>query len=123
LSAVSHQHIAVILATLGLFGSIGGAIGSTVTSAIWQNVFPKRLAVYLPAEELPDLLMIYADIEMQLSYKTDSPARIAIQYAYNDAQRDVVIAATVVWVLGLAAVVGWRDVSVSASKQVRGHVV
>jgi hypothetical protein len=116
LSAVSHQHIAVTLVTIGLFGSIGGAIGTTVTSAIWQNVFPKRLAVYLPAEDLPNLLMIYADINTQLSYEMGSPARVAIQHAYSDAQKDMVIAATVVWVLGLAAVFGWRDINVSKSR-------
>ncbi|KAI4749206.1 hypothetical protein E4T50_00535 [Aureobasidium sp. EXF-12298] len=123
LSSVAHQHIAVILATLGLFGSVGGAVGSTVTSAIWQNVFPKALAVYLPAEELPNLLLIYADINTQLSYAIDSPARIAIQRAYSDAQEDMVIAATAVWVLGLAAVFAWRNINVSTSKQLRGHVV
>jgi hypothetical protein len=45
------------------FGSVGGAIGSIVTSTIWQNVFPKRLAVYLPAEEVSNLLMMFADID------------------------------------------------------------
>ena len=123
LSSVAHQHIAVILATLGLFGSVGGAVGSTVTSAIWQNVFPKALAVYLPAEELPNMLLIYADINTQLSYAIGSPARIAIQRAYSDAQKDMVIAATAVWMLGLAAVFSWRDINVSTSKQLRGHVV
>jgi MFS family permease len=123
LSSVAHQHIAVILATLGLFGSVGGAIGSTVTSAIWQNVFPKRLAVYLPAEELPNLLMVYADINTQLSYEMGSPARVAIQHAYSDAQKDMVIAATAVWALGLAAVFSWRDINISTIKQLRGHVV
>jgi hypothetical protein len=123
LSAVSHQHIAVTLAIIGLFGSIGGAIGTTVTSAIWQNVFPKRLAVYLPAEDLSNLLMIYADINTQLSYEIGSPARIAIQHAYSDAQKDMGIAATAVWVLGFAAVFSWRDINVSGSKQLRGHVV
>jgi MFS family permease len=123
LSSVAHQHIAVILATLGLFGSVGGAVGSTVTSAIWQNVFPKALALYLPAEELPNLLLIYADISTQLSYAMGSPARVAVQRAYSDAQKDMVIAATAVWVLGLAAVFAWRDINVSTSKQLRGHVV
>jgi hypothetical protein len=76
----------------------------------------------LPAEEPPNLL-IYADIETRLSFEIGSPARVAIQHACSDAQGDMVVAATVVWVLGLAAVFGWRDVNVSASKQVRGHVV
>jgi hypothetical protein len=35
----------------------------------------------------------------------------------------MVVAATVVWVLGLMAVFGWRDIDVSTSKQLRGHVV
>jgi hypothetical protein len=66
--------------------------------------------------------MIYADINTQLSSSMGSPARIAIQHAYSDAQKDMVIAATVVWALGLATVFSWRDINVSTSKQLRGHV-
>ena len=40
MAAASHQHIEVVLAVLGMFGSIGGAIGLTVPAAVWQGVFP-----------------------------------------------------------------------------------
>ncbi|THX77231.1 hypothetical protein D6D04_06418 [Aureobasidium pullulans] len=122
LSAVSHQHVAVTLATIGLFGNIGGAIGLTVVAAIWQAVFPKALAMYLPVEELPNLLSIYADITTQLSYEIGSPTRVAIQHAYGDVQRAIVVAATAVWVLGAVAVAMWRNIKVSDIEQVRGHV-
>lgn len=122
MAAASHQHIAVVLAVLGMFGNIGGAIGLTIAAAIWQDVFPKKLAEYLPASELPNLLLIYADITTQLSYAVGSPARIAIQRAYGDAQVLLLIAGTAVWVAGIVAVVMWRDIRVIGIKQTKGHV-
>nr|POE54268.1 siderophore iron transporter mirb [Quercus suber] len=110
LAAASHQHIAVTVATLGFFGNIGGSIGLTVTSAIWQAVFPQRLAELLPAEELPNLVAIYTDLTTQLSYPVGTPARTAIQQAYGDAQFNILIASTAVWVLGIAAVFLWRNI-------------
>ena len=122
MSAASHQHIAVVLAVLGMFGNIGGAIGLTIAAAIWQGVLPKKLAEYLPASELPNLPTIYADITVQLSYSVGSPARIAIQQAYGDAQMIMLIAGTAVWAIGIVAVVMWRDIKVIGIKQTKGHV-
>jgi hypothetical protein len=107
MATASHQHIAVVIAVLGLFGSIGGAIGLTVAAPIWQNVLPKKLAEYLPVEELANLLLIYTDITTQLSYAVGSPTRIAIQHAYGDAQLMILIAGTAVWALGIVAVAMW----------------
>lgn len=122
LAAASHQHVAVVIAVLAMFGNIGGAIGLTVAAAIWQDVFPKKLVEYLPASELPNLLTIYADITTQLSYPVGSPARIAIQHAYGDAQKSMLIAGTAIWAVGLGAVVMWRDIRVIGIKQTKGHV-
>ncbi|EHK96266.1 putative Siderophore iron transporter mirB [Glarea lozoyensis 74030] len=120
MAAASHQHIAIVIAILGVFSSIGGAIGLTVAAAIWQDVFPKKLAEYLPPEELPNLPLIYADIVTQLSYAVGSPTRLAIQYAYGDAQKMLLVVGTAVWFIGLLAVVMWRDINVSNIKQVKG---
>lgn len=122
MAAASHQHVAVVLAVLGMFGNIGGAIGLTIAAAIWQDVFPRKLAEYLPASELPNLLVIYADITTQLSYAVGSPARIAIQRAYGNAQMLLLIAGTAVWAVGIVAVVVWRDIRVIGIKQTKGHV-
>ena len=122
MAAASHQHIAVVLAVLGVFGSFGGAIGLTVSAAIWQDVFPKKLAEYLPASELPNLLTIYGDITTQLSYALGSPARIAIQQAYGDAQKMLLIAGIAIWAVGIVAVIMWRDVMIIGIKQTKGRV-
>lgn len=122
MAAASHQHIAVVLAVLGVFGNIGGAIGLTVAAAIWQGALPEKLAEYLPASELPNLPLIYEDITVQLSYAVGTPARTAIQHAYGDAQMMMLIAGTAVWAVGLVAVVMWRDIRVIGIKQTKGRV-
>lgn len=122
LAAASHQHVAVCIAVLGMFGSVGGAIGLTIASAIWQDTLPKKLMEYLPAEELPNLLLIYGDITTQLSYPIGSETRLAIQHAYGDAQVRMLAAGTAVWVVGFIGVIMWRDINVIGIKQAKGHV-
>ena len=121
-AAASHQHVAVCLAVLAMFGNIGGAIGLTIASAIWQSVFPKSLMSYLPAEELPNLRNIYANLSTQLSYPIGSDTRLAIQHAYVDAQIRMLAVGTAVWVAGLLGVIMWRDINVIGIKQNKGHI-
>ncbi|RMZ77956.1 hypothetical protein DV738_g4110, partial [Chaetothyriales sp. CBS 135597] len=121
-AAASHQNVAVCLAIVGMFGNVGGAIGLTVASAIWQGVFPKKLEQYLPAEDLPNFLMIYGDLSTQLSYPIGSDTRLAIQHAYGDAQQMMLIAGTAIWVVGAVGVLLWRDINVIGIKQAKGHV-
>ncbi|KAK2825765.1 hypothetical protein FQN49_007387 [Arthroderma sp. PD_2] len=122
LAAASHQHVAVCIAVLGMFGNIGGAIGLTVASAIWQNVFPKKLTDYIPAKELSNLPEIYANISTQLSYPVGSETRLGIQHAYRDAQMNMLAVGTAVWAVGFVAVIVWRDINVIGIKQNKGHV-
>lgn len=123
MSASSHQHVAVVMAIVSMFSSVGGAIGSTVAGAIWQSEFPKKLAEYLPAEEQTNLPNIYSMLPIQLSYPIGSPARKAIQHAYSDAQSMMLAAGTAIWVVGIVAVAFWRNTNVKDIKQVHGRVV
>ncbi|KAL3479231.1 major facilitator superfamily domain-containing protein [Aspergillus californicus] len=123
MSSSSHQHIAAVVAVLSMFSSIGGAIGATVSSAIWQHIFPAKLAAYLPVEEQANLLMIYGSIDVQIGYPVGTPARIAIQRAYADAQKMMLATGTAIWVLGIVGVLLWRDLDVRTVKQVRGNVI
>ncbi|KAF2258812.1 transferase family protein [Lojkania enalia] len=122
LAAGSHEHVAVSLAIVSIFGSIGGAIGMTIASSIWQDIIPKRLMEYLPAEDLPNLLFIYGDIETQLAYPEGSPTRLAIQHAYGDAMLRLLAASTAIWVVGTVGVLLWRNINVIGIKQAKGHV-
>ncbi|KAJ6190559.1 hypothetical protein N7519_000580 [Penicillium mononematosum] len=116
-----HQHIAVILAMLNLFGSIGSAIGSTVSAAIWTSEFPKALAKYVPAEV--NVAKVYSDITAQLSYEWGSPARNAIAHAYGDAQRYMLITSVCMLVVAWGCSGMWRDIKVKDLKQVKGRVI
>ncbi|KAJ5275238.1 hypothetical protein N7505_003783 [Penicillium chrysogenum] len=117
----NHQHIAVILAMLNLFGSIGSAIGSTVSAAIWTSEFPKALAKYVPAEV--NVAKVYSDITAQLSYEWGSPARNAIAHAYGDAQRYMLITSVCMLVVAWGCAGMWRDIKIKDVKQVKGRVI
>lgn len=124
LAAVKEQqYFAVAIALVSMCGSIGSACGLTVSSAIWQDVFPKQLALYLPEEELPNIMMIYMDIVTQLSYPVGSPARLGIQRAYGEAQKYLFIGGACVWIVGFAAVLMWRNINITSLKQTKGRVI
>ncbi|KAL2145708.1 hypothetical protein VTI28DRAFT_6403 [Corynascus sepedonium] len=123
MAATTHQYIAVILAVEVMFASIGGAIGSTVAGAIWNGVFPQKLAQHLPPESQGNLTTIVGSLDVQLLYDIGTPTRTAIQRAYGDAQRIMIIASTVVQVVSLVSVIIWKDYKVKDFKQVKGLVV
>lgn len=123
MAIATHGQVAVVLAVQGMFSSIGGAIGGTVSAAIWTGVFPVKLAEYLPADALPNLDKIYGKLDVQLEYEWGSPARNAIMRAYGDAQKNMLIAATAILSIGLVATAVWRDIKVKDFKQVKGNVI
>ncbi|GAB1194007.1 hypothetical protein APSETT444_003244 [Aspergillus pseudonomiae] len=86
-SSVGHENLAVITALIGLFSSLGAAIGSTVATAIWTNLMPHYLREYLPAADQKNLPIIYGSLVEQLQYPWGSPTRIAIVQAYTEVQQ------------------------------------
>ncbi|EEP76503.1 conserved hypothetical protein [Uncinocarpus reesii 1704] len=123
MAATSHQYVAVVLAVESMFANIGGAIGSTVAAAVWSGTFPKKLAEYLPPEAQGNLASIYGDVRVQLIYPMGTPTRSAINQAYGDAQKFMLIGATAILSLGWAATAIWKDLKVKDFKQVKGRVV
>jgi MFS family permease len=121
MAPLDHQYIAVIIAILDLFGSVGFAVGSTVSAAIWTGVFPQALRNRLPPGAPFD--RIYGSIYSQLGFPIGSATRIAIGWAYADAQRYMLIASLVLLFVALGCVAVWRDIKIKDIKQVRGHVV
>lgn len=68
-------------------------------------------------------MSIYSDITKQLSFEQGTPVRYAIQQAYGDAQRYMLIGGTCILVLGFPLIMVWRDIRVKDIKQVKGNVV
>ncbi|KAJ6070521.1 hypothetical protein N7467_011840 [Penicillium canescens] len=116
MAASTHEEYAAMLALLSTFGNIGGAVGSSVSGAIWTNTLPGKLREYLPAELKDQWSVIYEDLETQLSYPVGSPARIAIQDAYAFSQRNMMIAGTAIMGLSLAWVAIMRNIKVHNDK-------
>ncbi|KAG6017249.1 hypothetical protein E4U43_001925 [Claviceps pusilla] len=123
MAAASHQYLAVVLAVDSLFSAIGAAIGLTVSATVWQAVFPQRLTDYLPDSAMSNFTDIYGRLDVQLSYPIGSSTRAAIQRAYGDSQRAMLIISTAVLMLSFVAVGLWRDVNIKNIKQVRGNVI
>ncbi|KAI8667084.1 MFS domain-containing protein [Fusarium sp. Ph1] len=115
-----HQHVAVMIAILDLFGSVGTAVGSTVSAAIWTGTFKDRLYARLP--EGADVENIYGSIYSQLAYKWGTPIRYGIGLAYGDTQKYMLITSVCILALGWFCVFAWRDIKVTNIKQVRGNV-
>jgi hypothetical protein len=115
-----HQHLAVIIAVLNLFCSVGSAVGSTVSAAIWTATFYENLVKHVP--EGVNVRDIYASLPKQLSYKWGSPERLGIARAYGDSQRLMLITSICMLSMGLICAVFWRDINIKNNKQVKGRV-
>lgn len=115
-----QQHLAVIIAVLNLFCSIGSAVGSTVSAAIWTATFYKNLDKHLP--DSANIKDIYASLPNQLSYKWGSPERLGIAQAYADSQRLMLITSICMLSLGFIFAQFWHDIKISNIKQVKGRV-
>lgn len=122
LAAVDHQHVAAVLALLYVVGTIGSAMGATISGAIWTNTFRKALLRYLPESALPDLDAIYEDLDTQLSYAIGSPERLAIQESYGYAQTRMLAAGTAIMGLGFIWMLLIRNINVAKIAQVKGMV-
>lgn len=122
MAATDHQYVAVVLALEGMMSSIGGGIGSSISSTIWTAVFPAKLNEYLPRESRADASNIYANLTRQLEYPKGNVTRLAIERAYSDAQRWMCTASTSILAIGFVAALLWRDIRVSDFKQTKGRV-
>ena len=122
LAAVDHQHVAAALAMLYVVGTVGDAVGATVSGAIWTNTFYKALGRYLPADAQADIDTIYEDLDTQLSYPVGSAARLAIQEAYAYAQTRMLAAGVGVMALSFIWILLIKNINVGKLTQVKGMV-
>jgi hypothetical protein len=72
-AAAEHGQIAAVLAVLGLFGYMGGAMGNSICGTIWTNSLPGALQRLLPENLEPEWETIYGDLTVQLNYPRGSP--------------------------------------------------
>ncbi|KAL5383525.1 hypothetical protein DPSP01_005921 [Paraphaeosphaeria sporulosa] len=113
------QQLAV-LALLIVIGTIGGAVGNTISGAIWTNTFSQALTRYLPEDAQASVENIYGSLDVQLSYEWGSPTRTGIQQAYGYSQQKMLIAGTAIMSFSLVWVCMIRNINVKNIEQVKG---
>lgn len=122
LAAVEHQYVAATISLLFVSGSIGDAVGSAISGAIWTNTFYPALLRYLPESAQADALSIYESLYYQLAYPEGSDVRRAIQDAYGYSQTRMLAAGTGIMALCFVWVFLIQDLNVKDRKQTKGMV-
>ena len=95
-ASASHQQVAAATTVWLTLLEVGGAVGSAISGAIWSTYIPSKLQQYLPADQTADYIKIYASILVSSDYTlypAGSPARIAINRAYQETMRYLLIGA------------------------------
>ncbi|KAG0639083.1 major facilitator superfamily domain-containing protein [Tuber brumale] len=102
-AASLHQEVAAATALFLTIVSIGGAVGSAVSGAIWSHNIQNKLMLYLPETAKVNMTMIYGSAVMATSYPMGSPERAAIIRSYDETMRILLIIAVCVCIPMLPA--------------------
>lgn len=91
--STDHQHVAVATAVYLTCFELGGAVGSAISGAVWGHNIPTKLREYLPPGSMPDATGIYDNINNALTYPVGTPGRMAVDRAYQETIKDLLIIA------------------------------
>ncbi|KAF1849252.1 siderophore iron transporter mirC [Cucurbitaria berberidis CBS 394.84] len=95
-AAASHQQVAAVTTVWLTILQVGGAVGSAISGAIWSTYIPSKLQLYLPPDQTGLYSTIYGSILISANYTlypAGSPVRIAINRAYQETMRYLLIGA------------------------------
>ncbi|CAI7674615.1 unnamed protein product [Penicillium manginii] len=116
--AVSLQrNIPAVLAMEGVVSGIGSSIGGTVAVAMWTGIFPVKLKELLPASAQSEFTSIYGSLAVQQSYDRGTSTRTAIDQAYGETQRLMLITATCLYLITWTSCFFWKNIDVRKMKQ------
>lgn len=123
-ATAGHQHVGVATAVFLTLISVGGAIGSAISGAVWGRLFPKKLQQYLPSDSRDQATAILRDINQALQYKVGSPERIAISRSIEETMQRLVKYALCVCGLLVVSSLLMSDYDLSEIEQgVTGRVI
>ncbi|OCF37481.1 siderophore-iron transporter Str1 [Kwoniella heveanensis BCC8398] len=99
-ASVPHQDMALAMALLSLWTSIGGSIASAIAAAVWNKQVPLKLAQHLgDSFNSTEIAQIFGSIVVA---RTTEPRELVIQ-SYNEAIRPLYLAGLVSSTLSLVA--------------------
>ena len=122
MAACDREGVPMVLALLGLFGSVGQAIGSAVIAAIFAKVYPEAAASKLPAGSATLVSELYlGGAAAAAKYAFGTPERNAANYAFQEVQKWGGVAATCVLIMAIPGVALWKNYRLD-KKQNKGTV-
>lgn len=96
-ASATHSEVGSATAAFLTILEIGGAVGSSISGAIWSNNIPHKLAAYLPEETKDQASRIFGSVAVASSdYPWGSPTRIAINRAYQETMTKILWVAVLV---------------------------
>lgn len=107
----SSSDLASVLAIESFMTSIGGAIGSSISSATWTSIFPGKLQKYLTPLGV-DWGPYYANINKQMEPARGSALRNGINHAYHDTMRILYIMSCCLYVTAWIPIMFWQNLDV-----------
>lgn len=83
-ASVPHNDLSLVIAILGLWSSIGAAIGKCISGPIWTSKVPGLLAKYMPDTVTPEEVYGYFnDLQSLRDFDYDDPIRQGAIKAYS----------------------------------------
>lgn len=96
-ASASHQEVAAATAVFLTLLEIGGAVGSSISGAIWTNSVLPKLEKYLPDETKGQAKAIFGNITLaSTGWPLGDPTREAINRAYQETMTKMLIVAVCV---------------------------
>lgn len=123
MAAADREGVPMMLSLLGLFSSLGGSIGSAVSTAINNNTFQNYLRTHLPDDMKSQTETLFIEgYATQILYPMGSPTREAINGAWSFSQYNGSIAATALLSLAIPCIAIWKNYTVD-KRQNKGTVI
>lgn len=91
-----HQEVGAATALFLTIVSIGGAIGSAISGAVWSYNIEHKLMEYLPETAKADVKEIVGSAVLAQTFAMGTPERIAIIKAYDETMKILLIIAVCV---------------------------
>ncbi|KAK7728447.1 hypothetical protein SLS57_002335 [Botryosphaeria dothidea] len=111
-AAVVHSDLAIVLAVLMLFSSVGSSVGTAVAGAVWTSSMPKLLHEFLPDGQKHLAEELYGSLKRQLERPRGDPVREAVVRAYCVTETRLCVIAAASLPFLVVCLMMWRDLPV-----------
>ncbi|KAI1096991.1 MFS general substrate transporter [Rostrohypoxylon terebratum] len=120
-AVVERDEVAVVTGVYFAAMSFGGAVGTSISGAIWRSNLLYKLTSYLPAASKSKASSIFGSIVVVQNFVVGSAERVAIDRAYRETQKLLAIAATCVLVPMLIAMWFIENVDLTKDQERKGE--